>query len=216
MRDVAEQLARLFPEVRAKFGSCTRKVAYDSIEQALAVKERRERTPGVRLEIYPCDYAPADAPHWHLTRQAPSEAQLMRRMAELQTAAATMKVGLLALRERQHAPRQQERQLIQDLHRRGRTSLRWPSLRQLREVYEAQRDDLTRLDAVWDEGITVHHHLDELLITGQTIFADESPRTLDGYRELLARLAEAQVWADEHREEKDVWIGATMAASDDW
>jgi hypothetical protein len=69
--EIAAQLARLFPEVAGRYGQCERKIAYESLAQAVAVGRHRQHVTGIELYGYHCEFGD----HWHLSRHAPTAAQ---------------------------------------------------------------------------------------------------------------------------------------------
>jgi hypothetical protein len=70
---IKRQLGQRFPDIAHRYGCCERKLAYATLAQALAIKDRREgRVPGLTLQIYACAYGE----HYHLSSQPPTAAQL--------------------------------------------------------------------------------------------------------------------------------------------
>jgi hypothetical protein len=177
---IAEQLAALFPTVRSQWGSCGRKRSYTDLGAVLATKERRERTAGVELNVYPCDYAPPDAPHWHLSSHEPTHVQMEALIVKYQAAADELFGAIEACQRRLRELRRQEKALMQSLSAQAHRLVPHPSVSAVRASYESYRDDLCRLDSLWGEVIDVTAQHNTLLLVSEAILGsqEQSPENL--------------------------------------
>jgi hypothetical protein len=210
--EVKRRLARLFPESEQRYGCCERKLAYATLGQALAVKERREsHVPGLSLQIYPCEYAA----HFHLSSHAPTAAQRVR----LQERQEMIFQGMVA--EREACDRQwdtlldQAEDLGRAIRQRSRQISRMlPSLSQITASYEAQRDDWVRLADVFEQLSDVKCRLDQLMIQAEVSLAHPGGPSLAWHQTLIERLSQRQAQAEAEYEEDAAFIRGALERLD--
>jgi hypothetical protein len=201
--DVARKLASLFPAIQRRYGSCGRKIAYADLGTALSVKETREqRCLGLTLHLYQCPYAE----HWHLTSHQPSPSQQAKQWAEMTRTADELDAALGALDRTIQALWQQEAALLKAMAARSRVLLRLPSPRRVTEAYEAQRDDLIRLDECWSRRLDAQQQFNELTIIADAVILRQGPPTAAGYRSMMDKLSRVAELADTARDDKALHV----------
>lgn len=171
------RLAQLFPEVQRRYGSCERKLAYATLEDAIVMCAWRQARAGISLSYYRCAYGE----HYHLSKQPPSPEQA----AQLRAAFDTQHQGRLAELEaypaRWEALMCQAEAVGREITRRTRRLVRLqPSLRIIAELtthYESQRENYIRLADLLEQLVDLTLRRDIILAWSETIVAHpDQPR----------------------------------------
>lgn len=209
--DAAPILAGLFPATNTRFRTCVRKRVYATLEEALEVKERRERLTGLTLHTYRCEYADEADGHWHLSSHEMTDAQQARLDARAHAYVQEVIADCEAYETTLRTLRRQVETLRGAMDRRARRIDRARSVATVQALYAEQRNDLDRLFTLLEEGIDTDLMLRQLKMCFQEVVMSERPRTLESYREVRAKLEQVVDTAEKTREENATVFAQCLA-----
>jgi hypothetical protein len=209
--DAAEILAGLFPVTSARYRACVRKRAYASLEEALAVKDKREQLTGLTLHVYRCEHTGDADLHWHLSSHPMSDAQQARLEARAHAYVREVMADCEAHEATLRTIRRETMALKAAMERRAKRIERARSVATIQALYAEQREDLQRLCTRVEEGLDTDLALQQLRICFRDVAMSERPRTLEAYREVTAKLHAVVDQAERTREANAAFLAECLA-----
>jgi hypothetical protein len=210
--DAAPILAGLFPATNTRFRACHRKRAYTTLEETLAVKERRERLTGLTLRVYRCDYADEPDGHWHLSSQELTDEQRTRHLIQAQAYLHEVEAEFEAHEATIRTLKRAVNTLLDTMAQRARRIDRARSIATIAALYVEQREGLHRLLTLWDEGIDAELAREQLRICVRDVALSEAPRTLESYREVATKFLDVVNKAEQARGDNAAFIAECLAS----
>jgi hypothetical protein len=205
------RLARLVPGLARRYGSCERKVPYLTLEEVLAMRERRQAQAGIFLAYYRCP----QGEHYHLTRQPPTPAQVAELNADFRQHFHGMEAELQAYPARWEALMRKAEATHRALERGPRRLARLqPSPRiipQLITYYRQQRDDWIHLGELVEQITDLTLRRDLILARSEAVLAhrDDIGAGMQAWR---VRGEELRTAAEDSRQELLAGLDRQLAA----